>query len=188
MSLLDHEKVLLGDSFSTILAETQRFIPVISEYQFQREVLDILVNPYNRDALQRYLPYVGELTQPLRVVDNNNRELVLFEVPAFMQSPITTMPTANGYSADSFFNSLGRDIDLGAHRVNDKIVNFMETITVTPDYQAVVVQPIRAILNRYGRDYQLATASNGQLGQPVSINTPAQPTMGTTSFAGDYED
>ena len=184
--MLDHEAVLLGDSFNAIMQATAEYVPNISQYQFEREVLDLLSNPFSKEALTRYLPYVGELTKQLNVVDQMG--MILFTIPAFVQTPRPTMAKPDGITAEHFFRNLQRDVDLGGRHVSAKIVEFMDRITFTPDYHQAVVEPIRQILARYGRTYQIQP-TQGQpaaLGQPVAVTLAAP--VSTSSFSDEYED
>ena len=184
-----HEELLLGDSLSVILEEERRAMPVISEYQFQREVLDILEDPFGQDALRHYSVYVGELTKPLNVVANDNREQVLFTIPAIVQSPITTIARNSGMTAEVFFRSLNRDIELGGTRVNEKIRQFMYNMTRRPNYVENVIYPIQAILARYGRKMvDLPGLDTTAVVNHASSVTVA-PEQQTSSFIDDeYED
>lgn len=182
----NNEELFLGDTFTTIIEEATRQLPAVSEYRFEREVLNLLVNPFNKEALRQYLPYVqGNLAYPLRVVDNQDMTKVLFTVPALLQTPITTIPVAGGMSAENFFNSLKREMELGNPRVNDKICAFMNRITKVPDYQKVVLEPLQAILKRYNRTFEVPTSPTSPSQEPVP---PGETLKTTSSFGDDYED
>lgn len=185
----NHEELFLGKTFEIILGEAEAQAPRITEQQFEREVLDILANFHDPEWLIRYLPYVqGNFAYYLNVVDNNDHGKVLFTVPALLQSPVTTVPTGNGMSAENFFKSLKRDLDLGGKHVHTKVRDFMNRITEFPDYQKAVVEPLRDILARYGRTIT-PPRQEGQLGQPVPALAVEQPAVKTTnSFSDEYED
>lgn len=183
MSSKTHEELLLGNAPEMILAGEQRRNPTITEALFEQEVLPILENPFGEDALAAYGRYVGELTKPLKVLDNEDLDKVLFTVPALVQSPVTTIPTGRGMSAEMFLRSLSRDVDLGGRHVNAKILNFMTHMTKVPDYVEVVIKPIQEILARYNRRL---TAVPG-----VESTAPTAPTVASSSgssFTDDYED
>lgn len=185
--VLMHEQVLLGNSLAVIIAETNSRVPSISEYQFKREVLDLLCDPFSQQSLHHYTQYVVELTRELRVVEDGNAGNVLFTIPALVMTPRASMAGPGGYSAESFFKSLSRDIDLGGSRVNDKIVSYLHSITQTPDYVTTVLNPIRQVLQRYGRDFVQAGPVAGIPGQNVST-VPVGSAQGTSSFGDEYED
>lgn len=192
-----HMDVVLGNSLDVILDEARRRLPRISEYQFQREVLDILACPFGLEVLQRYLPYVGEFVHPLLVVDNNDNSKVLFEVPALTQTLQPSMATGSkGYSAENFFRSLARERELTNPMVlAEKIGGFLQVISHHPDYISAVVKPIMGILARYGRtmttpDGEELTIQNGQLvlakhTTPTTVETSEQ--TGST-FLDDFDD
>jgi hypothetical protein len=176
-----HEQVLLGDSLEVIMAETNSRIPTVSEYQFKREVLGLLRDPFNKHSLSHYEVYVGELTRQLRVVEDGNPNNVLFTIPALVQSPRPSMATPGGYSAENFFRSLTRDIDLGGAGIDQKIVNFLNGVTQAPNVIDVVLKPIREILHRYGTDFvQVA---------PDGVNhAAAEQLLGTTRTTSSFDD
>jgi hypothetical protein len=160
-----HMDLLLGNSLETILQKTQEYLPRISEYQFQREVLDILTCPFGPDALARYLPYVGEFIHPLQVVDNQDNNIVLFEVPALTLTMNPTIATGRGgFTAENFFRSLSRDIEIGNPNLYKKVANFLHSVSDNPDYINAVIAPIMAILERYGRT--MVTPN----GEPLTIH------------------
>lgn len=192
-----HMDVVLGSSLETILSEAEKRLPRISEYQFQREVLDILACPFGSEVLQRYLPYVGEFIHPLLVVDNNDNSKVLFEIPALTQTLQPSMATGSkGYSAENFFRSLARERELTNPMVlAEKIGGFLQVISHHPDYVQAVVKPIMDILARYGRtmttpDGEELTIHNKQLvlakqAPTTTVETPHQ--TGST-FLDDFDD
>lgn len=180
-----HEQLLLGNSLETILNEQEHYMPLISEYQFQREVLDLLENLFDPHNLARYAMYVGELTKPLRVVSNENREQVLFQVPAIVQSPVTIIPSSTSIPAENFFRSLQRDIDLGGHQVNNKITAYLHSIAKAPDYVESVLRPLQDILTRYGRTMIDIPALRGRTPTPPITGEAAST---TSSFSDEYED
>lgn len=185
----DHMGVLLGDSLNVILESARKELPRISEYQFQREVLGLLQDPFRESNVQRYLPYVRELTNPL-LVYQDHPDNVLFQVPALVAMPGVTIPTRGGYTAENFFVALSRDAELGMN-INHRIAEFMASITHKPDlYQSVLVQ-IGVILHRYGKHFELMD----EAGQIVKMNqheTPNTayangPVNAGSSFSDDYE-
>jgi len=179
-----YDQLILGNALDVILEEERRVMPVISEYQFQMEVLDILENPFGQDALYRYSLYVGELTKPLNVVDNNDRLRILFTVPALVQSPVTTIPYGSGMTAEQFMNSLTRDIELGGRNLIEKIRDFMMNMTRSPNYLQVVIYPIQEILARYNR--QMVALPNGSPTMPATPTSPAS--SSNSSFSEEYDD
>jgi len=183
MSQKTHEELMLGDSVDTILDAAQQMEPRISEYQFQREVLDILEFPFGKEALLRYSLYVGELTKPLHVVEDNNRDVILFSVPALVQSPTTTLLQKDGITVNGYINTLQREADLGGGMtVHKKLQDFMMTITQAPNYYNTVVVPIQQILSRYGRT----------MGELPGVSNTAVPQQGGqrsgNSFSEEYDD
>lgn len=182
MTSQTNEQLMLGNALQTILSEQQNMMPVISEYQFEREVLGLLENPFTIESVQQYSIYVGELTKPLNVVSNSDRNEIMFTVPALVQSPITTIPTGSGITADTFMRSLARDMELGGRGTNDKIAMFMIHLTRRPDYLEVVLRPIQAILARYNRTMVDLP------GVEADAPTTAPKAASQTSFSDDYED
>lgn len=176
-----HEQALLGDCIQNILGY-DNYIPRVTEYQFQQDVVYLLTNPFDKANLARYQQYVMELSRPLNVVDTNDQDKVLFQVPALMMTPATTIPTGDGMTADNFFNSLKRDKELNNPHVNDRIAAFMQRITVVPNVKETVIIPLRAILNRYGLDFNVPGLTAPAAAAPVGEAPRA------SSFSDEYED
>lgn len=178
-----YNDLLLGNALNVILAEEQKALPKISEYQFQREVLDILSAPFTPEAQQRYAVYVGELTKPLQVVSNDAEQRVLFTVPPLVLSPRTSLPAIDSITADIYNQVLRRDKEMGMRGLDAKLADFMLNITTVPDYIQHVVAPILIILKQYGRELHLP---NGEVlnAQGGETQVPA----GTSSFSDEYDD
>src|SRR5690606_15570440 len=105
---------------------------------------------------------------------------VLFTVPALVQSPTTTVALGQGITAENFMRSLTRDIDLGGKYLNEKIFNFLMRLTKTPDYRTAVIEPIQAILARYGRQMKAFA--------PTTSVTPVDTDPTPSSFEDEYVD
>lgn len=179
-----YQDLILGDSLNTILQEGEKLLPKASEYLFKRDIAGILADLYAPDALLRYSNYVGELTKPLRITSDDNPDNVLFTIPALVQSPSPTMATENGITTENFMRSLQRDFELGGFQVNEKIVNFMSSITNTPDYYVAVIQPIQQILNQYGYTMKIP----GNTPAAPSPSAPAPQVDSGSSYSDEYED
>lgn len=183
----DHMDVLLGDSLNVILESARGDYPHISEYQFQREVLGLLQDPFREANLQRYLPYVRELTNPL-VVYSGTADNVLFTVPALIAMPGVSIPTRGGYTAENFLRALSRKAEMGVN-INGEIAEFMTQITAFPDVYRDVLVKIGVILARYGKGFELMD-EKGQVFKMNQTDTPttayAQP-EGGSSFSGEYD-
>lgn len=185
-----HESLLLGDAVETILSASQELYPIISEYQFKRDVVDILVDPFSPEKLKQYSIFVGELTKPLRVVSDANPQELLFTVPALVQSPITTVPKENGITTENFLRSLSRDIDLGGRNLNTKIEAFMLSITKVPNYLENVIKPINEILKRYDRQITQVPGleQTNKVSKPIHSNNDDKTIGITTTFSDEYDD
>lgn len=140
---------LMGSFLTTIIDEERNTQPHISEYQFKRDVLGILKNPFAPQALVQYSHYVYKLTNPLHVTADNSDE-VLFSVPPLVGVHRPTMATEGGVTADIFFsNYVQRQRDLANREVNREIYDFLSSITDNGNYYIDVLQPIQEILARY---------------------------------------
>lgn len=179
-----YDQLILGNAPETILAGSDKLTPTISESLFLAEVLPLLESPFGTEMLHRYSRYVGELTQPLKVLEDNHPENVLFTVPALVQSPVVTIATAGGMTAENFMQSLSREAELGGRNIHEKIHQYMMRMTKTPDYRKAVLEPIQAILARYGK--KLITAQ-GPEETPDTVKASASETS-SSSFSDDYED
>lgn len=176
------EEALLGNAPETILDAVEGYQPRISAQQFETEVVDILTNPFGSEALMAYLPYVGELTQPLHVVKNDDPSIILHTVPALVQTTRSSIPMQDGMNADTFYRSLTRDQDLGGRNVHRKVATWLRQITETGDYRQQVLLPLRRVLQAYGRDFSVAI--------PGVTDSHAVPddNGGTSSFGDEYDD
>lgn len=174
-----YEDLLLGDSLSTILSEHYKQLPVISEYQFQQEVVDILAKPLDKESLTRYLVYVGELTKPLNVVDNKDREKVLFTVPALVQSPNPSIVNKGGMDVAGLFHALQRDAETGNPNYHKKMQQHLGNMTSVPDYVENVLKPIDDIIEKYGHE---------RLHTKTDTDVVATDTDQESSYLDEYED
>lgn len=179
--MIRNEKLLMGNSIEVILSEQNNLIPVISEYQFKRDVLGILEDPFHKEALQQYIRYVGELTKPLNVVSDEDRDVILFTVPALVQSPNPTVPVKNGLTAGQYQDATRRLRELANPNLSEMEAAYYRSITDVPDYVSVVVNPIRDILTRYGRAYRR------EVDAPAAQTAVAQ-TAPPTSYSDEYVD
>lgn len=184
--LAEMENRIRGDSFEQLLRGAEELLPRISEYMFEREVVDLLTNPFDEHFLHRYLAYVGELTKPLRVMSNDNPQQELFRVPAIAQSPNPTIGKIGGHgvTAEHYFRNLTREQELGGRRVPDLIRRFMSNITDVPNYRDAVILPIREILARYNRQMVAIPGIDTDIGTKVLTQEP----QGGGSYGDDYED
>ncbi len=145
------ESIIRGDSFNRIIDSANSELPVISEYQFKRDILDLLEYPFGEEFVRQYEPYVGDLTKPLQVVEDTNRDNILFSIPAIYQSPKPSAATNGGYDIGQVINSFKRERELGVKGVDSKIKSAIEQIVVLPDIEQEVLLPIARILKRYDR-------------------------------------
>lgn len=180
----EHMDVLLGDSLNVILDSARAAQPHISEYQFQREVLGLLQDPFREANLQRYLPYVRELTNSLVVFDGDISN-VLFTVPPLIAMPGATIPLREGMTAENYLRTLSRKADLGLN-INTDIAEFMKSITKFPDVHNDVLVKIGVILTRYGRTFELMDENGNIVRMGDSVPAMSTTVPGTTSGASSY--
>lgn len=181
---LSYSEVLLGNAMETILDATDSTIPKIRESDFVNNVLPLLARPFKHESLVRYVAVVGELTNPLRVYADINPDNILFEVPAFIQSSLTTVPTGTAASAEVTMRAIYSEGERGVD-INPYIANFFKNITRTPDLRASVLDPLRVILERYGRTIDI-TDDNEVALAPVPASVTEAAVDGST-FTDEYE-
>lgn len=182
----------VGNWLNEINDEAIRQEPRISEYQFQREVLTLLENPFDPNYVSRYQKYVGELTKPLNVISNEDSATILFTVPPLVLPPRPTIATGGGVTAENLFYHIEREKELASRTINERITNFMMSITGFGNLVTDVIMPIRAILARYGRQM----VSIPGIDSPLPDGSQAVPTQDTnvaggsqeSSFTDEYED
>lgn len=170
-----------------------RMEPRISEYQFQKEVLTLLENPFDPTYISRYQKYVGELTKPLNVMSNEDNVTILFTVPPLVLPPRPTIATGGGVTAENLFYHIEREKELASWTINDRISSFLMSITGFGNLVTDVIMPIRHILARYGRRMVDVPGIDIPLPDGTQV-TPANPTAttpagsSTSSFTDEYED
>ena len=179
-----YSELLLGDSMDIILQATQEAIPVIAEDRFINEVLPLLETPFRLESMSRYVSYVGELTNPLRVQAADGE--ILFEVPAFIQTTGVTIPIKGAATTDhalkDIYGMAERGVDINPH-----ITALMRSVTARPDMVERVLNPLDAILKRYGRTIQIDDEAVVAEGVAVEPTKPAPPENTGDSFTGEYE-
>lgn len=191
---LSYGDLILGSSMTAILEATDAATPVINESRFLAQVLPLLERPFYHQSMVAYTRFVHELTNALRVVSDSDPQKVLFEVPPFIQTTGVTLPAKGAPTSDTTLGNIYREGDRGAD-VNRMIANFMRSVTAKPDLQKTLLDPLKAILARYGRvmdmsdeknqiETQAAPAgANAVPGAPAAAPIPA----GDSSFTGEYE-
>lgn len=176
------EKEFLGDALEQIVDAEKAYYQAVTEQVFEQDVAPLLQNVFDQENLRQYEAYAGELTKPLRVVDNNNTEEELFLVPALVQTPRTSVVIGDGMSAEHLFRSLSRDDELGMRGRHYKVRDFLSEATKTPDYAEHVIKPIQAILQRYGLEMTLTTET------PKETPDSAPQADTGDAFTEEYED
>jgi|TARA_B100002019_G_scaffold286201_1_gene296292 hypothetical protein len=184
----------VGSWLEEINDEAIRQEPRISEYQFQREVLTLLENPFDANHIDRYSRYVGELTKPLNVMSNDNQGVILFTVPPLVFPPRPTIAATGGVTAENLFYHLERSKEIGARDINDRVTEFMLSITGFGNLVNDVIMPIREILAKYGRKMvsipgiDTPLPNGEQVSPTVSGSTETPVANNQSSFTDDYDD
>ena len=185
-----YSDLLLGDSLEAILAATEADIPRISESRFINEVLPLLERPFYHQSMAAYTRYVHELTNPLRVTADNDPNEILFEVPPFIQTTGVTMPAPGMPTTDTSLRNMYVEAERGVD-VNPMVAQFMSRITRKPELQKTLLDPLKAILARYGRVIDISDEKNKleaiapELAPQVKVAEAAP--SGDSSFTGEYE-
>ncbi len=181
----NHEQLILGDAFEKILGY-QGFIQTVTESQFRLYLLPLLKNPYKKENMAEYVKVAQELIRPVNVVADQDRNQVLFTIPPLTPPPNTGIPSKGGLTADEFLTSLKREIELGGRGTPEKVSEFMKKITQFPDIVQVVILPLRAILQRYGEDFEVPEF-RGESSTTIAEAPSHLPAPGQSSFSDEYD-
>jgi hypothetical protein len=190
---LDYSALLLGNSMETILESTEAEIPRMPESRFINEVLPLLERPFYHSSMVQYTRFVRELTNALRVHADGNPQEILFEVPPFIQTTGVTLPVKGAPTTDTTLRNIYIEADRGVD-VNPIVASFMSRITHRPKLQETLLDPLKKILERYGRVIDISDEKN-QIDTPelaaakTAAATPGVPVepKGDSSFTGEYE-
>ncbi|BEG72700.1 hypothetical protein [Pseudomonas phage PA1C] len=183
----------IDDCLNTIIANDEMQLPIILEDRFVKEVLPLLVRPWDTDNLTRYRKYVLELTNPLRVASNEAEPKILFTVPALYPRPATS------WAADATTASISHVVDYIAiererslQDLEPYITEFLSSVSITTTVDKSVLIPLANILAMYNRTFEdesgnpLYTLAGGV---PVKgSNGSVRQQADTSSFDDDYED
>lgn len=190
---LNYGDLILGSSMTAILEATEAATPTISEARFVAQVLPLLERPFFHQSMVNYTRFVTELTNALRVVSDSDPQKVLFEVPPFIQTTGVTLPAKGAPTSDTTLQNIYHEGGRGAD-VNRMIATFMRSVTAKPDLQKTLLDPLKAILARYGRVMDVSDENNqievqaSPAGAGAVPGAPAAPVeTGSTSFTGEYE-
>lgn len=182
---LSYSQVLLGNAFETILEATASNIPKVRESEFKTHVIPLLKRPFHKAHLDAYVKVVGELTNPLRVVSDDNPSEVLFEVPALIQTTGATLPGAGDPTCDVGMRAIYNEGERGVD-INPMIASFLRRITDIKPLTDSVLTPIQTILSQYGVTIDISDES--ELVRDVTEDDiVATPVDVDSSFTDEYE-
>jgi len=183
-----YSELILGSSMETILAATDQAIPRVPESVFVARVLPLLEKPFYRASMAGYAQFVTELTNPLRVVADGDAEKVLFEVPPLIQTTGVTMPVRGAPTTDTTLRELYQEAERGVD-VNRMVTSIMQQVTARPNLQKTLLDPLQAILSRYGKTLDITdevnkfedlTPAQGASAKPADI-------ADDSSYTGEFE-
>lgn len=181
---LSYSDVLLGNALNTILEATNSAIPKMRESEFKLRVLPLIQRPFHRAHLNAYVKVVGELTNPLHVMSDDNPDELLFEVPALIQSTGTTLPSDGAPASDVTMRAIYNEGERGVD-INPIIADFLKRITNIKDIRTAVLDPLRAILNRY--DMEIDVSDETDLVKDEPMAKQKDPTAESSTFTDEYE-
>lgn len=180
---------------SAILGNDEATVRWVTESLFVSHVIPLLRRIWDRDNQTHYTKYVGELTRPLNVVADDNKANILFQIPALIQRPSTTMadPSKGGpdISAADVIHGMERYRALNMQTVADqKILDYIQDVTFTQNIADTVIKPIINKLYDYGfqMDFTVAGAPAGDnTPTPNKVEAPSQ-VAGTVREEDEYLD
>lgn len=185
----------LNQITSTIIDSDIKLIPFITEDRFINEILPILECPWKPGALEKYLTYVKEYTNKLRVYSNTNPPELLFIVPEIYPRPETSLIVDSSIaSIPQVMDHLHREASkLGNARQYEEIA--LEYLTKSSFHKGLdkrVIYPIAGILAHYGKVFKTVEGEPlYQLeNQPDTNSKPNVQSDDTDEslFTYDYED
>lgn len=136
---------------STILHNEELNKPYVFEDVFIRDVIPLLVRPWDPNNLTKYMKYVKELTNELRVITREVEAKVIHVVPAMYPRPVTTMPETNAATAGNLAQHL-QLLRLRTPIPQDHIMtDFLIAISSGDPVEDSVLKPLARILAHYGR-------------------------------------
>jgi hypothetical protein len=170
----------VDDFSSKILAGIEANMPTINETGFRAYVIPLLEKLFVPDSIQKYKRFCGDLSNPLRVHADNDKNNILFTVPAVFQIPLTTIPQMEGgLTVADVIANMGRYRDLNQSAViDDTMQSFLDDITIVPDKDETIIIPIDNILRKYGTKIDLYATAENPNGTPAEqLRMEGKPAM-----------
>lgn len=145
----------IGSALSEITHAVEIRLPIVTEDKFIREVLPLLQHPWSNNNLQRYLKYVKELTNPLRVAGRgeNNETIVKFTVPALYPRPNSTTAGSGAITVEQLILHVRNEHDRGLQRFDHYVGEYLQSIAGHGDIGETVLKPIAFILAYYDKTF-----------------------------------
>lgn len=152
----------ISSAADTIIANDEMHVPIILEDRFIKDVIPILVRPWDKKHLEAYKRFVVELTNPLRVATNEREPKVAFVVPALYPRPSTTW-SANGQTASiaHVVDYIALERSRSIHNLDPYITEYLSSVSIKSTVDQSVLLPLAHILAMYGRTFE------DEQGQPL---------------------
>lgn len=140
---------------NTLLAQEELNKPYVFEDVFIRDIIPLLVRPWDPDNLVKYNQYVKELTNELRILSREEKPQLLDTVPALYPRPTSTMPDSpTAATAGNLAQHLQQERLRSPFPQDHIMTDFLLRISATTPVEESVLKPLARILAKYGRAFE----------------------------------
>ncbi len=145
----------IGEICNTLLAQEELNKPYVFEDVFIRDIIPLLVRPWDSDNLVKYNHYVKELTNELRILSREEKPQLLDTVPALYPRPTSTMPDSpTAATAGNLAQHLQQERLRSPFPQDHIMTDFLLRISATTPVEESVLKPLARILAKYGRAFE----------------------------------
>lgn len=145
----------IGEICDTLLAQEELNKPYVFEDVFIRDIIPLLVRPWDPDNLVKYNHYVKELTNELRILSREEKPQLLDTVPALYPRPTSTMPdSTTAATAGNLAQHLQQERLRSPFPQDHIMTDFLLRISATTPVEESVLKPLARILAKYGRAFE----------------------------------
>lgn len=178
----------------TLLTQEELNKPYVFEDVFIRDIIPLLVRPWDPDNLVKYNNYVKELTNELRILSREEKPQLLDTVPALYPRPTSTMPDSpTAATAGNLAQHLQQERLRNPFPQDHIMTDFLLRISATAPVEETVLKPLARILAKYGRAFEddngvpLYSLTTDNLSDKVNP-TQELPELEQSSYSDEYDD
>lgn len=180
----------------TLLTQEELNKPYVFEDVFIRDIIPLLVRPWDPDNLVKYNNYVKELTNELRIFSREEKPKLLDTVPALYPRPTTTMPdSTTAATAGNLAQHLQQERLRSPFPQDHIMTDFLLNISITAPVEETVLKPLARILAKYGRAfeddsgvplYSLTEENLNDKGKTITLEDSVE--LEQSSYSDEYDD